>query len=99
MARKNNERNPLQIRLKAESLPKSVKPKAYYRRLLEYIVNDGRFRRSGKSRSVGAIRKRVQAVRVIGSMTTSLMRFRILDQALLPSCIKRFFGDIGDWSK
>lgn len=34
MARKNNLKNPLQISLRAESLPKSVSPAKYLRRLL-----------------------------------------------------------------
>ena len=38
MPRKNNDKNPLQIRLQTDSLPKSVTPKQYYRRLLEHIV-------------------------------------------------------------
>jgi len=38
MPRKNNDNNPLQIRLRVESLPKSVKPKAYFRRLIQFIT-------------------------------------------------------------
>jgi hypothetical protein len=38
MPRKNNENNPLQIKLRAKSLPKSVTPKRYYQRLLQHLT-------------------------------------------------------------
>jgi len=37
MPRKNNDNNPLQIRLRVKSLPKSVTPKKLYQRLIENI--------------------------------------------------------------
>ena len=37
MPRKNNDKNPLQIKLRVESLPR-VSPKRYYQRLLQYIT-------------------------------------------------------------
>ena len=41
MPRKNNDNNPLQIRLKARSLPRNLSPKRYYQRLLEHM-SEGR---------------------------------------------------------
>ena len=40
MPRKNNDNNPLQIRLRAISLPR-VKPQTYYRRLMQ-VITEGR---------------------------------------------------------
>jgi hypothetical protein len=37
MPRKNNDNNPLQIKLRVDSLPKSVTPKRFYQRLMEFI--------------------------------------------------------------
>lgn len=37
MARKSNKNNPLQIRLRAGSLPKNVSPRRYYQRLIQHI--------------------------------------------------------------
>lgn len=37
MPRKNNRNNPLQLSLKARSLPKGVTPKKYFGRLLDHI--------------------------------------------------------------
>lgn len=37
MARKNNDNNPLQVRLRARSLPKNLKPLRYYQRLMQFI--------------------------------------------------------------
>lgn len=38
MARKDNENNPLQIKLRVDSLPKSVTPKKFYRRLIDVVA-------------------------------------------------------------
>lgn len=38
MPRKNNARNPLQVRLRARSLPKGTSPKKFYRRLIEHMT-------------------------------------------------------------
>lgn len=40
MARKNNENNPLQIRVKAASLPRGVTPRRYVGVLLDFIDGD-----------------------------------------------------------
>ena len=37
MARKNNDNNPLQIKLRVESLPKSVTPKRFHQRLIQFM--------------------------------------------------------------
>jgi len=37
MARKNNDNNPLQIKLRVNSLPKRVTPEIFYTRLIEAI--------------------------------------------------------------
>jgi hypothetical protein len=39
MPRKNNDNNPLQIRLRVKSLPKSVTPAKLYRRLIQHLQN------------------------------------------------------------
>lgn len=41
MPRKNNENNPLQVRLKAKSLPKNLSPERYYARLMQ-VISEGR---------------------------------------------------------
>lgn len=46
MPRKNNENNPLQISIRAKSLPKSIKPKRYLQRLME-VISEGRELPSG----------------------------------------------------
>ena len=38
LMRKNNDNNPLQIRLKARSLPRNLSPKRYYQRLIQAIT-------------------------------------------------------------
>ena len=38
MARKNNDNNPLQMKLRVESLPRNVKPRQYYERLMEHMT-------------------------------------------------------------
>jgi hypothetical protein len=40
MARKNNDNNPLQIKVRVNSLPKSVSPKRFLQRLMEHIKDD-----------------------------------------------------------
>lgn len=37
MPRKDNSRNPLQLKLRARSLPKRVTPRQYFARLMEHI--------------------------------------------------------------
>jgi len=39
--RKNNDNNPLQIKLRVNSLPKSITPKKFYRRLMA-VIKEGR---------------------------------------------------------
>lgn len=41
MPRKDNENNPLQIRVRVISLPKSVTPKAFHQRLIQ-VITEGR---------------------------------------------------------
>ena len=38
MPRKNNDNNPLQIKLRAKSLPRTVTPTKYYQRLLQFLT-------------------------------------------------------------
>lgn len=38
MPRKNNDNNPLQVKLKAKSLPRGLSPKRYYQRLAQFIT-------------------------------------------------------------
>src|SRR5262245_43007237 len=38
MARKDNSRNPLQLRIEAVSVPKSVRPETYVQRLMDTIT-------------------------------------------------------------
>lgn len=41
MARKNNDNNPLQVRLRVKSLPQYVTPRKLYQRLMQ-VIKDGR---------------------------------------------------------
>lgn len=38
MARRNNDNNPLQLSLRVNSLPKTITPKRYYTRLIQFIT-------------------------------------------------------------
>ena len=38
MARKNNDNNPLQVRLRVDSLPKTVTPEIFHKRLIQFIT-------------------------------------------------------------